>query len=74
MSYSEVDGQVILTEAVIEPMAEILLYRLTQTPLSLLPRQKALGQALFRFIASRNDVLQLPAAKPKRGKWTGLRL
>jgi hypothetical protein len=72
MSYSERDGQVILDPA-IEPMAEVLLYRMTRGG-RLTDRDKCLGQALFRFIASRSDVLLLPAAKPKKGRWTGLRL
>jgi len=53
MSYHEENGHVILTDAAIEPMAEVLLYRLTQLPLTLTDRQKRLGKALFRFIADR---------------------
>jgi hypothetical protein len=61
MSYREENGQVVLTDWMVEPMAEVLLYRMTLLPLGLTGRQKALGQALFRFMASRNDVWQLPA-------------
>jgi hypothetical protein len=61
MSYREENGQVVLTDWMVEPMAEVLLYRMTLLPLALTGRQKALGQALFRFMASRNDVWQLPA-------------
>lgn len=72
MSYSEQDGQVIITDALIEPMAEVLLHRMTLLPLPLTLRQKALGQALFRFIASRNELRFIPA--PRKGRWTGLSL
>ena len=47
MSYQEKDGQVI-TDAAIEPMAEVLLHRMTLLPLALTPRQKALGQGRRR--------------------------
>jgi hypothetical protein len=74
VSYSEQNGQVV-TAAAIESMAEVLLYRITLISTPLTGRQKLLGQALFRFIGSRNDTPLLPILrKPKRGKWTGLRL
>jgi hypothetical protein len=65
MSYREENGQVVSTDWMVEPMAEVLLYRMTLLPLGLTGRQKALGQALFRFMASRNDVWQLPAKHDK---------
>lgn len=49
-------------DAVFEPMAEVLLYRLTQRSFELTDRQKRLGKALFRFIADR-DTLWLLAAE-----------
>lgn len=65
MSYCESNTQVILTDAAIQPMAEVLIYRLTQLPLSLTDRQKRLGQALFRFIAGHKPQLLLAGAEPR---------
>lgn len=64
MSYQEENGAVVFTDAAIEPMAEILLYRLTQLPLTLTYRQKYLGQALFRSIAERKPQLLLNQGNP----------
>jgi len=63
-----------MNDSAIEPMAEILIYRLSLIERPLTDREKRLGKALSRFITTRNEVLYIPLAKPKRGRWTGLRL
>jgi len=67
MSFESRDNLMILTmspDAAFESMAEVLIWRLTQSPLSLTDRQKRLGKALFRFIASRSSQRLLNLGNP----------